>query len=142
MTDTTARCPETPAEVAAAVLDAIEHRPDVFDMHNWVRLPDRDELRPTAEPSCGTKLCAAGWAAHLTGWTLVDLGEEDYADVTVRDDDGTESLITCSVFAEKGAERRLIDHVAADALDLTPDETFWYGDGPTAIARLQEIAGR
>ncbi|MDQ1041804.1 hypothetical protein [Streptomyces sp. V4I2] len=47
MTDTEAtRYPETPAEVASAVLDAIETRPDAFNMDHWAFLPGMISLAP------------------------------------------------------------------------------------------------
>ncbi|MFM9707907.1 hypothetical protein [Streptomyces galilaeus] len=134
--------PETPADVASAVLDAIEAQPDVFNMDHWAWLPDAIRLPPETAPACGSQLCAAGWAAHVTGWTLVSLPVEEQAEATGVDDDGDEYEELTSVYAERGEERRLICDVAAKALGLKPSETFWYVDGPTALKRLREIAGR
>ncbi|MFR0367687.1 hypothetical protein [Streptomyces sp. MCC20] len=134
--------PETPAAVAAAVLDAIEAQPDVFNMDNWAFLPEALRLAPNEAPACGSQLCAAGWTAHLTGWTLVSLPAEEQVEVTGTDDDGDEYETLASVYAERGEERRLICDVAAKALGLTPNETFWYVDASTALTRLREIAGR
>ncbi|MGC9540195.1 hypothetical protein [Streptomyces sp. UG1] len=134
--------PETPAAVAAAALDAIEARPDAFNMLNWAWLPGVTSLAPDETPACGTTLCAAGWAAHVTGWTIVHLQHEHYVDITVREGDGTESSTLGDLFAQKGDKRRLIGQVAEEALGLKPGETFWYHDAPTALARLREIAGR
>ncbi|MFF5303557.1 hypothetical protein ACFY5F_29800 [Streptomyces sp. NPDC013161] len=136
------RQPEGPAEVASAVLDAIEAQPGVFDMENWAQLPDTDRLPPERTPVCGSKLCAAGWTAHLTGWTLVSLPEGERAEVTCLNDDGEEDVRRVSVYAERGGERRLIGDVAAVALGLKPSETFWYDSAPTALMRLHAIAGR
>ncbi|MFD5445941.1 hypothetical protein [Streptomyces tendae] len=134
--------PETPAAVAAAVLDAIEAQPDVFNMDNWAFLAEALRLAPEEVPACGSQLCAAGWTAHLTGWTLVSLPAEEQVEVTGTDDDGDEYETLASVYAERGEERRLICDVAARALGLKPSETFWYVDSSTALARLREIAGR
>lgn len=134
--------PETPAAVAAAVLDAIEAQPDVFNMDNWAFLAEALRLAPEEAPACGSQLCAAGWTAHLTGWTLVSLPAEEQVEVTGTDDDGDEYETLASVYAERGEERRLICDVAARALGLKPSETFWYVDASTALKRLREIAGR
>ncbi|MDA5147445.1 hypothetical protein PEM37_38735 [Streptomyces sp. AD681] len=134
--------PETPAAVAAAVLHAIEAQPDVFNMDNWAFLAEALRLAPEEVPACGSQLCAAGWTAHLTGWTLVSLPAEEQVEVTGTDDDGDEYETLASVYAERGEERRLICDVAARALGLKPSETFWYVDASTALARLREIAGR
>ncbi|MDG9709778.1 hypothetical protein [Streptomyces sp. DH10] len=143
MTDTeVAPKPETPADVASAVLDAIEAQPDVFSMDLWAWLPEAIRLPPEEAPTCGSQLCAAGWAAHVTGWTLVSLPTEEEAEVTGVDDNGDEYEELASVYAERGEERRLIWDVAAEALGLKPSETFWHVDAPTALKRLREIAGR
>ncbi|WP_328499601.1 hypothetical protein OG828_49315 [Streptomyces sp. NBC_00457] len=143
MTDTeVTKKPETPANVASAVLDAIEAQPNVFSMDHWAYLPEALRLAPEEAPACGSQLCAAGWTARLTGWTLVSLPDEEQTEVTGTDDDGDEYETLASVYAERGEERRLICDVAAKALGLKPNETFWYVDAPTALKRLREIAGR
>lgn len=134
--------PETPAAVASVVLDAIEAQPDALNMDNWAYLPEALRLAPEEAPACGSQLCAAGWTAHLTGWTLVDLPDGEQAEVTGVDEDGDEYETLASVYAERGEERRLICDVAAKALGLKPNETFWYEDASTALQRLREIAGR
>ncbi|WP_419664779.1 hypothetical protein [Streptomyces sp. 2-1] len=143
MTDTevTPR-PETPAEVASAVLDAIETQPDIFNMDHWAWLNGTVSLAPEKAPACGSRLCAAGWTAHLTGWTLVSLTEDEQAEVTGVYDNGDEYDTLADVYAERDGERRLIGDVAAKALGLKPNETFWYVDAPTALKRLRAIAGR
>jgi hypothetical protein len=133
--------PKTPADVASAVLDAIETQPDIFGMDHWAWLPDTISLAPEETPACGSQLCAAGWTAHLTGWTLMSLPDDEQTEVTALDDDGTEYETLASVYAERDNERRLICDVAAKALGLKPNETFWYVDAPTALKRLREIAG-
>ncbi|MFD9441919.1 hypothetical protein ACFWBR_27720 [Streptomyces sp. NPDC060006] len=128
--------------MASAVLDAIEAQPSVFSMDHWAYLPEALRLAPEEAPACGSRLCAAGWTARLTGWTLVALPDDQQAEVTALDDDGDEYDELASVYAERGDERRLIWDVAAQALGLRPSETFWYVDAPTALKRLREIAGR
>lgn len=141
MTDTEFTQPsETPATVAAAVLDAIEAQPDVFNMDHWAFLAESLRLAPDQAPACGSQLCAAGWTAHLTGWSLVSLPDDEQTEVTGTGDDGDEYQTLASVYAEQGEERRLIGDVAARALGLKPSETFWYTDAPTALTRLRDIA--
>lgn len=142
MPDAAIRLPSTPAEVAAVILDKIEQYPKSFDMDSWFQCGPNDEtaLPPGAIPACGTTLCAAGWAAHVTGWTLKF--DPLRPEVTARDEHG-EYLTTSEVYAEKGSERRMIPTVAADALGLTPDRTtFWYAEPDVALERLRAIAGR
>ncbi|MFF2165412.1 hypothetical protein ACFVWP_32600 [Streptomyces sp. NPDC058175] len=132
--------PQTPAKVASAVLDAIEAQPDAFNMNRWAQLPEGLPLAPTEAPMCGSQLCAGGWTAHLTGWTVVS-GEEEVEVIGV-DEHGDEYETLTNVYAERGGERRMIDDVAAKALGLEPDDRLWYTDAPTALERLREIAGR
>lgn len=87
-------------------------------------------------------MCAAGWAAHLTGWTLVCLAEDEQHEVTGRDDDGNDAPTRAQVYARKGNESRLICDVAQDALGLKASETFWYANQQIALKQLSEIAGR
>ncbi|MDQ1033576.1 hypothetical protein QF035_011245 [Streptomyces umbrinus] len=110
--------PRTPAEVAAAVLDAIDTHPEAFDMTAWLSTPDGRSLAPETEPSCGTTMCGGGWVAHLTGWTL---GPRRYA--------------------YKDGVDRLTEEVAAEALDL-PDTALFHGTAEALLTRLREIAGR
>ncbi|MET7477979.1 hypothetical protein ABZT17_26935 [Streptomyces sp. NPDC005648] len=135
------RLPTTPAEVAAAALDGIQNDPSAFEMGNWAWLTLSRQLTPDQAPACGTTLCAAGWVAHVTGWTIVDLreGEQEVRATSPR---GGEYLTHAQVYAEKDGDRRLICDVAREALGLKEPETFWYGDADTAIYRLHDIAGR
>lgn len=128
---TTTRPPGTPAEVAGAVLDAIEAQPDAFDMSRWMDLPEYGRLAPYDPPECGTTMCAAGWTAHLTGWTLVQVDED-----TLPDDADD------SVWAEKDGRRELVCDVASEALQLEEEDIFWFSTRQTALARLRQIAGR
>ncbi|MET9081421.1 hypothetical protein ABZX77_05880 [Streptomyces sp. NPDC004237] len=134
--------PSTPAEVAAAVLDGIENYPGAFDMENWASLEDTPRLEPHRPPTCGTAMCAAGWTAHVTGWSLVDLPSGEEVEVFADRADGTQYLTRADVYAEKDGERRLICDVAREALGLTDSNTFWYQGADTALERLREIAGR
>ncbi|MGW3152740.1 hypothetical protein [Streptomyces sp. NPDC001089] len=120
MTDTTVTSyPQTPAAVAAAVLDAIEAHPKAFDMVTWYWPRARHTLPPEHTPSCGTTMCVAGWAAHLTGWALLPDG----------------------VSASKAGDTREIEDIAQDALGLTFTNLF-YGAADNAIEGLRQIAGR
>lgn len=144
MTDTTVTPhPQTPAEVAAAVLEAIEASPDAFYMDDWANLPDDTPLQPYVAPSCGTTLCAAGWAAHLTGWTLVEVEEgTSPADIIVRLPDGRDVPGYAGVYAEKAGERREVAYAANVAFGFQPGEGFWHVDEATALAELRRLAGR
>ncbi|WND33988.1 hypothetical protein RI578_06625 [Streptomyces sp. BB1-1-1] len=118
MTETTVTpYPDTPAAVAAAVLDAIEAEPGAFDMSTWFWSSNATSLPPQQTPDCGTTMCAAGWAAHLTGWTLR----------------GT--------VATKDGQVREIEDVARKALGLKTDSLF-YTNADDAIETLRTIAGR
>jgi hypothetical protein len=132
--------PSTAAEVAAAVLDEIENYPGAFDMNEWVRL-DIPRLAPDQRPTCGTALCAAGWAAHVTGWTIVDLPGGETVDIPTTTA-GSEFTETVGVYAEKNGDKRLIWDVAREALGLEERQTFWYDAPETALIRLRQIAGR
>jgi hypothetical protein len=122
MTSTTAG-PTEVAELAGRILDAIEANPGAFDMDAWYRNPARAELLPDAEPACGTTMCIAGWAAHLTGWTL-----------------GRYSR------ASKGGVGRFIENVAADALGFTESDSstvsLFHMPAYKALAELRAMAGR
>jgi len=114
-----AQYPVTPAQVAGAVLDAIEQERQAFNMNSWFWQPGGGSLAPDERPACGTTMCVAGWAAHVTGWTLSDLS------------------------AKKNGTTRGIEAVAYDALGLD-DETdyLFYTDSDNALTMLRAIAGR
>ncbi|MFI1203546.1 hypothetical protein ACH4VR_29640 [Streptomyces sp. NPDC020883] len=56
------------ADLARSTLARILARPDQHDQGGW--LAGVDELAPDTEPDCHTTLCAGGWVAHLSGYTL------------------------------------------------------------------------
>lgn len=135
----------TPAEIAAAALDGIQAHPGAFDMENWARLTDIPTLQPDREPTCGTVMCVAGWVAHITGWTLVDVVLDDDQDdepVLITHASGVQSLDFVHVYATKDGVNRYIDDVARIALGLGQSEIFWHVDAETALQRLRAIAGR
>ncbi|WP_432169089.1 hypothetical protein [Streptomyces sp. 1222.5] len=120
MHDTLKPLPSTPAEVAAAVLDAIATNPHALDMGTWFWPRGASKtLAPEQEPPCGTTMCIAGWAAHLTGWTLLSDGMN----------------------GRKDGVTRGIEDIALDALGLTFTNIF-YDAADEAIEGLREIAGR
>lgn len=129
--------PSTPAAVARAVLDAIEASPGSFDMDRWVSvdggrpLPGY-RLAPGAD-LCRSTMCVAGWAAHVTGWTIVAVDEP----VQMTFVDRTDWTV---LYVEKAHERRRLWDVARAALGLTEAETFWDVEPEIAISRLQAIA--
>ncbi|MFJ8153920.1 hypothetical protein [Streptomyces sp. NPDC094468] len=117
--------PRTPAEVAAAVLDRIEQYPEMFDMNNWAVLPT-GVLEPGDDIQCGTTMCIAGWAAHLTGYTLH------------RTPDGL------GAYARKDGRRYEVEFAAARVLgvdEVAAAQLFW-DPADVALAQLREIAGR
>ncbi|MFF8406941.1 hypothetical protein ACF06P_35600 [Streptomyces sp. NPDC015684] len=117
---TTAQYPTTSAEVAAAVLDAIEANPHALDMGTWFWPRGANKtLPPEQAPACGTTMCIAGWAAHVTGWTLVPDG----------------------MSGRKDGVTRGIEDIALDALGLTFTNLF-YDAADEAIEGLRQIAGR
>lgn len=120
--------------LAAEILKRIDHgRSEAFDMSHWFCAATDDAvLEPSAEPSCGTTMCAAGWAAHLYGWRLV------YSETGVEMPDD-EWRYQC---AEKDGVIRSIEDVAQEALGLADHETFWYVGEIVAVAYLMKIAAR
>ncbi|MCX4462468.1 hypothetical protein OOK58_00070 [Streptomyces sp. NBC_01728] len=141
MTDTmTSTDLGTPADVADAVLDAIEANPDAFSMSDWCRLPGGTPLPPRVAPPSGSTLCAAAWVAHLTGRTLVDA--DDLVQVTVRLPGGFEYQRYAYSYARRNGEQRSIANVADVALGLEPGHGLWIGSADTALWRLRQIAGR
>lgn len=114
-----ARLPSTPAEVAAAILDMIEQYPRQFDTSTWFYRSGDSVLAPHESAGCGTTMCVAGWAAHLTGWTLR------------------------GSLAEKGSHVVYIEAAGREALglDANTDDLFWMS-ADNAIEVLREIAGR
>ncbi|MFE3268873.1 hypothetical protein [Streptomyces sp. NPDC059215] len=141
MTDTlTTTALSTPEAVARAVLDAIQGCPDAFGMHAWCWLPDGAPLPPNVALPSGATLCAAAWAAHLTGWTLVS--GTTLVKVTSRLNSDTLYEGYAYDYALKSGERCDIASVADDALGLESGHGLWTGEADAALARLREIAGR
>ncbi|MET8291510.1 hypothetical protein ABZV80_41010 [Streptomyces sp. NPDC005132] len=141
MTDTlNTTAPGTPADVAGAVLDAIEAHPGAFSMRAWCWLPDGAPLPPNVAPPSGSTLCAAAWASHLTGWTLID--GTTLVKVTSRLKSDVPYEGYAYNYALKNGEARDIASVADDAPGLEPGHGLWNGDEDAAIERLRQIAGR
>jgi hypothetical protein len=57
-----------PQDLAARILREILAHPDRHDQRVWMK--GLDHLRPEQALPCGTTLCVAGHAAHLSGYTL------------------------------------------------------------------------
>ncbi|WP_405657746.1 hypothetical protein [Streptomyces sp. NBC_00079] len=114
---TLAQPPETPAEVAAAILDAIDAQPGALDMWLWTSLAPCQSLAPDQLVGDIT-LCVAGWACRVSGWTLVcsDIGMD---------------------YAHKGGPRYNIADVAANALGLSHEEAEDLFSQSEDIARQQ-----
>ncbi|MEO3852594.1 hypothetical protein ABGB09_34090 [Streptomyces sp. B8F3] len=119
-----AKIPSTPAEVAAAVLVAVEAHPEAFDMGAWFSSPG-DAIQPGDDVG-GTAMCVAGWAAHMAGWTLVH--------------DETEG----KSYAEQDGVRLYVDEAGRLALGLSrarADVLFASTQPPRAVlAVLRHIA--
>ncbi|MEO3852593.1 hypothetical protein ABGB09_34085 [Streptomyces sp. B8F3] len=114
------KIPASPAEVAGAVLDAIETNPSSLHMGVWTTLAPGERVR-LGDNLCGTAMCAAGWAAFVSGWTL-----------------------TAEETAEKGDAVLSIKTVGRVALGLSDEEAdeLFYAKDTVVLARLREIAGR
>lgn len=123
--------------LAQLILDNVTQAPEHFEMADWFDGPV-NKIRP-GDDLCGTTMCVAGWAAHLTGWTLID----NIVGVEVTRQWNGHGITECtSVYAEKDGMRRTIADVAADALDLGSDYGLFHGTADDALACLAEIARR
>lgn len=130
--------PDTPAAVAQVALDGISAHREAFHMRFWYA-PDADGftvgfLAPDEAPPCGTTLCAAGWIAHVTGWTLMRTDRL----VKVPHPDG--SPLRTRIFAEKDGVRAHPETVANEALGVLPDEVPWYASEEEALDFLRAVA--
>ncbi|MEU1827179.1 hypothetical protein ABZ502_32725 [Streptomyces abikoensis] len=109
------------ATLARYILDSILTHPDQYDQSAW--FTSDHLLTPDAEPECGTTLCVAGWAAHLSGYTLVH--------------DGWPTAI-------KDGEHVSVDRAAELALNISPYDAavLFHGDllPEQAIAALDQLA--
>jgi hypothetical protein len=112
----------TPAEVASAALRGIDTDRQSFRMDSWMSSPVGTLLPETNPASCGTTLCAAGWVAHVSGWTVMRGGQ-----CHRRRPDGS-------------VQTAFIGRVARDALGLPEKQTFWYVPDEAAYNILQDIA--
>jgi hypothetical protein len=106
--------------VAVAALDAICANPLTLDMLEW----STTDLAPEQDPMvCGTRLCLAGWIAHLLGYAIEgETGEIPRNALGVPD----------HVF-----------HVAMLALELTQDQAnrlFHTAEEPLVLNVLREMA--
>ncbi|MCZ1012358.1 hypothetical protein [Streptomyces lydicus] len=110
------------AELAARIITAIEKRPATHDQSDWMAGATR--LTADEEVGCGTTLCVAGYAAHLTGYTL--------------------ELASGVVRASKNGLTDYVDHVARTELGITADdaEDLFYGelDRDDVLAALRYLA--
>ncbi|MEU1465285.1 hypothetical protein ABZ467_32380 [Streptomyces sp. NPDC005727] len=115
------------ADLAARILRAITDQPTHYDQSSW--LEGVEVLRPTdtldaGALDCGTTLCVAGFAAHLTGYTLLGAG------IPLARKPGRAAASVCDVARD---ELGLID---SDAAWL-----FWGARLPEhARAALQQLA--
>lgn len=102
------------AELAARIRTEILERPEHHDQGMYLDgvdyLEPEDDLSHGSRQGCGTTLCVAGFAAHLTGYTieLVTDGPED------------------EVIAYKtGVDIQPVFDVAREELGLSKDDAAW-----------------
>jgi hypothetical protein len=107
-------------EVAAAALGAICASPQTLDMLEW----STTDLAPEQDPAaCGTRLCLAGWVAHLLGYSI----------------EGETGEIPCNAMGVSDH----VFHVAMLALELTRDQAlrlFHTAEEPLVLNVLREMA--
>lgn len=113
----------SPAALAGRILNKIETHPENFDMGSWYSTasPSAPLLLPEVDPECGTTLCAAGWAAHLGGYTLIV--------------DGGAYLDPAHVLSVPVAARALLGLTDEQANDL------FYASATGAVGKLRQLAG-
>jgi hypothetical protein len=124
--------PRTRQELAAEILLQAE-KGEHFNMSRWWSSEHLEErlFFPAArqELDCGTTMCVAGWALHLTGWDLRIRKREGFSPIAMAENPTT---------GETGS----IHIVAARALGLTSgqaEELFFTG-APIAIELLRQLA--
>lgn len=115
------------ATLARKILDQITTQPQHFDMTEWFDTPGGGTIHPDRPLGCGTTLCIAGWAAHLTGWTLERRTDDSRVDYVARKDDVTTDGV-CDIAI-----------LARDLLGLANDTLFYEG-AHVAVPLLQQIA--
>ncbi|MGP3950840.1 hypothetical protein [Streptomyces sp. 7N604] len=118
------------AELAARILREITERPDHYDQTHW--LDGVDILLPAEDLtggvlSCGTTLCVAGFAAHLTGHTIaVEFDDED----------------ECVVASKPGRPATLVNTAARAELALTESDAAWLFWGTRTPAQVHAALGQ
>ncbi|WP_331726416.1 hypothetical protein [Streptomyces sp. NBC_00470] len=118
------------ADLARRVLDQITDEDAAYDQEHWMQ--GVTVLEPHRAPaSCGTTLCAAGWAVHLSGYTI-------------KKEPGV-----CTIEYTADGPRDFVAHVAALELGLNEEDAEWLfaeGDDPyeveAAVGQLAEGADR
>jgi len=124
--------PRTRQELAAEIL-LIAEKGEHFNMARWWASESQEEelCLPAArqELDCGTTMCAAGWALHLTGWNLRTLKREGFSSIAMAENPTT-------------GETGDIKMVAARALGLTSAEAeeLFFTSAPLAIELLRQLA--
>ncbi|MFJ5951363.1 hypothetical protein [Streptomyces noursei] len=102
------------AELAARIRTEILERPEHHDQGMYLNgvdvLKPEDDLSHGSRGSCGTTLCVAGFAAHLTGYTieLVAAWQEDMV-----------------IAYKPGKDIRLIFDAAREELGLSNQDAVW-----------------
>jgi hypothetical protein len=79
------------AEIRIAILEHPEHHDQQFYIDGVDLLTPGDSLAEGTRPGCGTTLCVAGFAAHLTGYTIVRLSTDPREDTVLAYQRGKDS---------------------------------------------------
>lgn len=116
------------ATLAQEILERVENHPSAHNQGWWLRDKKGSSvvvLPPTEEPECGTTMCVAGWAAHLSGYLLTSYS-------------GGVSTATLP-----SAPQRQVPDVARELLDLSEVDAyilFHYTCVEEAILALEQVA--
>jgi hypothetical protein len=130
-------------ELVKKIKDAITAKPELWNQHKWAvvstdalgdkTLTEFDEGEGV-ELTCGTAMCIAGWACHLSG-EKINWREGDFEP----DDDG-EKFVAHLLLSGKDIEGR-----AHELLDLEADNAnllFYTYDERIVMDRLDQIIER
>lgn len=115
-------------ELAQKIYDTITAKPELWDQHTWAAFNDQptdaDEI---VEGSCGTTMCLAGWACHLSGEKI------DWANGEMQDGKWVAHRL-------KSGEQ--VEERATQLLDIDWEDAGWlfYAyDEEQALSRLKQV---
>ncbi|MFE9252830.1 hypothetical protein [Streptomyces sp. NPDC007088] len=123
------------AALAARIRSEIVERPHHHDQQFYIDgvdvLAPGDSLTNGTRPDCGTTLCVAGFAAHLTGYTIVRLGKTPHEDTVLA--------------YQPGKVSGLVVQVARAELGLSTIDAEWLFSGlrtrDEVLTALGQLAG-